>query len=945
MSDYEIRKVLTDNPLLDEIVYNCKIMMIGTVLKNSDKADNMETLESIRESDLYISAYEKRSRFIDHDFSAEFLKTCSYIPSYKILEYSRDKDKIPQSFRQRIVQDVQNYYVKNYIEQNDYYRTLNGLPPYEINGILVSDLDLSVLPEDFDLGTAKYLHELDNSTIDILNNFGIIDQLKQQNPELKYLDYLGRNKISIYDARKAGKFDILRVPIPSSIEVYNRYIYFLGVNKRYILKRVYTEAYKFLSDYYDEVMEILIVLTTFMDCVSELPEYYIRKDIFDARTIKYLFESNGIPYYEEIPIKYQIRMVKNLNTLIKYKSTNKCIADISSIFGFDNIEIFKYYILRDRNCRSDGTYVYETKFDETTQTLIEDPEKNYELKFLKVPIDKIADDYIRDPINIISYDDMTLNDPLWDGPYNHEEIKRKLIQEEFNIELSKYMSIDTVYELTEMSFDLPYFINMIMFSNIKAEKLLCYIPTISATAPFQLTDLFIYLYALMYRYLGIKDKIFDQRTEILTIMGFNFNLDLPNLINWLNERGETLESLGVQDFTTANGGHIYTFSQLISVFVTNKNVYEIVKNGMKNAQSKEEFEIYRKLFQSFFITKINWDYYNLPKNKEDKENYTYTDFLQIKDTNLYDSLKSIDDITNEEVKKQKISNNINIVVSKIQELLDTDILDTIFSNLPTVSIDYIKKYMYKVIDFFKSYKVRIADINTIYKFDDDLNNRIFIIDEIYELIHTHDYTELVMPEDKAIFNTSLDSKDFTELKERIYMIKEWFAQRGLSDNGACKELITRLDSIFDVFDECVPNDGIYELTAQVIKTEWIPIYEEIISMIVSLIYTEHIYVSEEIYSLIRWFTRLNLDNFVPFDTVVINAYKQLDEYVNYQYKESGILDHERYGMKEMIAEKNYVFDKTLYVNIYDKFYRTRTTKSIDDRYEIGDGYYMTRTYD
>ena len=39
------------------------------------------------------------------------------------------------------------------------------------------------------------------------------------------------------------------------------------------------------------------------DLISEIPEWYIRRDIFDIHTIEALLESNGVKYFEEIPLK------------------------------------------------------------------------------------------------------------------------------------------------------------------------------------------------------------------------------------------------------------------------------------------------------------------------------------------------------------------------------------------------------------------------------------------------------------------------------------------------------------------------------------------------------------------------------------------------------------------------------------------------------------------
>ena len=49
-------KVFTENPLLDEIIYNTRqIIYGGIVIKDSDLADNCETLESVKNGDLLVN--------------------------------------------------------------------------------------------------------------------------------------------------------------------------------------------------------------------------------------------------------------------------------------------------------------------------------------------------------------------------------------------------------------------------------------------------------------------------------------------------------------------------------------------------------------------------------------------------------------------------------------------------------------------------------------------------------------------------------------------------------------------------------------------------------------------------------------------------------------------------------------------------------------------------
>ena len=54
-------RVETDNPLLDEIVYNCKLILKSCILKDQEAADNAETLESLKEADTYRAIKEGRA--------------------------------------------------------------------------------------------------------------------------------------------------------------------------------------------------------------------------------------------------------------------------------------------------------------------------------------------------------------------------------------------------------------------------------------------------------------------------------------------------------------------------------------------------------------------------------------------------------------------------------------------------------------------------------------------------------------------------------------------------------------------------------------------------------------------------------------------------------------------------------------------------------------------
>ena len=49
----DIRKRYTDAPLIDEIVYECQHIIKGIILKDEERADNNETVKSIKDFDIY----------------------------------------------------------------------------------------------------------------------------------------------------------------------------------------------------------------------------------------------------------------------------------------------------------------------------------------------------------------------------------------------------------------------------------------------------------------------------------------------------------------------------------------------------------------------------------------------------------------------------------------------------------------------------------------------------------------------------------------------------------------------------------------------------------------------------------------------------------------------------------------------------------------------------
>lgn len=894
-----IENIKTDNiPLLDELVYNLKKLSTTSVIKEEQQALNNETLESQKASDRYITCIEGNARFEMFNYSRELLDKSS-IPDYLIDECVRDKNNIPKEKRKEVLSMAVAEFMSEYKELNNYYRMLNGKPNIGDKGIKIN---ISYLPDQIiDLiDTNKYIHEMSNSAIDILYSFEVIDRLISEYPNAKYLRHMGSKSIDIYKARKATNFSLLYTVNDIPDVVLNRFKDKYEINRVFTLKTVYNDAFKLGSDYYDNFIQIFILIQTMIDMITEIPDMIIKREIFDIRMIKLIFDSNGVDFFPEIPFKYQLAMVRNINRLIKYKSTTTNIVDICSLFGFNNIEVFKYYLLKERKMDKYGEYEFNFKEDENGE-LVEDIEKNYDLKFIKVPIDDIADNYIHDKSKLIDYDQIVAGDKYWNGDLEHDVVKKSIIEKEFNYIQSKYLSVDTIYSLTDLSFQLIYFHNM-LFDDHRVEELLkISIPSISSTSSFRFVDVLCYLYALTYEYNGIEDDIKDTVTKIMHIKGFNFKADMEVLGNYVAEKGFTLEELGVSDFQIPES-QILTYNQLMYVFTKNKEIHDHVVKQIFDADNKKIYDIYNTIYESLMLMDLTKEFFR----KENGEMATsYTDYIKSRDIILYNSLIEIKKIDSVSSKQEKINNLINDIIYIIEQYIQSDKYRFIFSHLPAVSAEAIKQYIFKVVNFFKSYKVDIMSINTIYKFDDKLDNKIKMIDSIlFKYIYTKQSTIEVISKLKNTAN--LTKEERMKLIDELYIEITFWVDLFFDTNMNIKDSVKdKLVSLFKTdCSECI--DSVDSMITNLSKIEFIDCFcnTELIS---KLNKDEKLELIENIFFEITFWMNKFFELDIPFKEEIIKTVSFMMRDSKYElYSSTFLTSKMRYNEKINIDDRIFI---------------------------------------
>ena len=362
---YENDHTFSDNPFIDLLIYHVKVLVFNAIVKDEQTADENETMDTLKESDIYISCIEGTAGLHLFDVIPRKFLVQVGMSEDQIQMYEQDHDLyyIPDKYHEDLIALLRPWYINNYEEHNAYYRMICAMPPKGEPGIPIRDYEY-LIPDEIDCGDATYFHEVSKQVAQSLEAAGILDIVRADYPEYKYLNYLSQ-KISVYEARKKMDFQLLWYPDNMSYELTEEFEFRYGQIRQYVLSTIYSAAMTTESPYYHSFLICYILLATMIDMIVNVQSHIIKKDILDRRCIEYIFSMYGVPYYKIIPLKYQKRMCKNVNDLVKYKSCTVDMLNLASIFGFKDLGVFKWFLLKVRKRDAWGELLYSTKETKT----------------------------------------------------------------------------------------------------------------------------------------------------------------------------------------------------------------------------------------------------------------------------------------------------------------------------------------------------------------------------------------------------------------------------------------------------------------------------------------------------------------------------------------------------------------------------------------------------
>ena len=227
-------KVYTSYPLMDEIVYNCKLILNGIVVKNEYVAHQYETEETLQDQEYLFKCKTGTMNFESMPYTVDMLLAYGYDESV-VNQYIADPNLIPVEDRDSLLTFSMQYYIDNYEEKNKYYRSLMGLPEYGTTkyNVYITESDL---PPDFDMSLVDFslpLHEQSSLVISALKSDGRLNEIIETNRSFNYsyLRFLDDLSLDVYTCRKAGKWDILYMPDANS-QVISRFQEIYNINKQ-----------------------------------------------------------------------------------------------------------------------------------------------------------------------------------------------------------------------------------------------------------------------------------------------------------------------------------------------------------------------------------------------------------------------------------------------------------------------------------------------------------------------------------------------------------------------------------------------------------------------------------------------------------------------------------------------------------------------------------------
>lgn len=551
------------------------------VIKYNVLAEKAETLESKLNGDQYITAYNKMDSFEDYttytreDCIAAGLTDEESIrlivngitntgeSTYQEMIFLRKKyNAIVKQYGADLLKNRRKRIIDNYIETNNYYRMLNGYPNIEedpANYFFISDeiaynynIDPSIPIHEIQDHYNKIQYGLGDYYINIVDGVGWIDELKKDNPEAEYLKYLGACRIPIHVSRQARNFEILKLEqCTLTNSMYDEFNLLYSQSRSYFTSVVYNPAHRSVIDYYDNFIAMCIMVMTINQLLMRQMDLGISRNYYTKQSIKMLYEAYNIPYNMNIDDETQKQICQNLNLLIQNKSTDKCLYNIIELLGYTNVNIYKYYMMRERKYDDYGVPIvaYTKKFNNDTGEYEDtyDYKKMYDVYFERCDLrDNDVLKSFNSEVNRNDYETIIRDDSYW---WEDSNLEKQVWETNYNYVESKYLGLGISYKMSEIMYENIMLLKMLMDQKEPLSSITFTLPKIiDSNTEVTIFDAIIMLCCLTCKSHELGGEIVTVPSQVIAVLDYLRNND-----NAYNETCDTFafdfsEFFGKLDF-------------------------------------------------------------------------------------------------------------------------------------------------------------------------------------------------------------------------------------------------------------------------------------------------------------------------------------------------------------------------------------------------------------
>ena len=754
-------------------------------IKYSVQADAYDTLAIKSKADRYLAALLSKDVFMMYDdYTVEDYQNAGLTDSDLIMEYVNNRFVVPKEVQSKVLKVRREREITGYVEENNYYRMLNGYPDVEDTEYLYVDESICQV---YGIPTDMPIHEIGdkigNYYINSLEGIGYVDKLISQYPDKKYLRHLGSNRISVQYARNAKNFAILKVQQENVMEsTYREFIRCYEKARIYFMSTCYVYQYRTVIPYYDNFIALCIFVMAIQQVSVRSIKNATDREFYDEYMVQLLYETYGIPYFSRVDDTTQKLIVQNLNLLVQNKATNKVLLDIASILGFNDINIYQYYLIKKRRFDKSGRPIVAKKQQVNTNTgkveEVYDYEAMHSVYFQKVDIrDENIKDALNNTLNRVEYSDLTYYDPFW---WEDDELHDEIWKTQYNYMETKYMGITTPYRLTELLFQSVVLLRMILEKQPELYNVTIQLPKITAKEV-SLPHVVVLFFAMMSKKYGmsgqimtlpsklihileVTDQEINKESDNIEVLGFNFDAFKPERLKEtmsILEKEMTrrkyrvvsghdvdLREDGTQDtfapthkiqytVDTADLEEIYSYVSSLTIPEASKEqkvaalnkiydnidaLYYFLSYQISATTDMDEYYALKTFYDTAFYSKETAETFKvIDEDGVERTAETFLEYLRYKDMELYEFVKNVE--------QDRIYTYVDHIIYKMEELVKNVgylyILNDGFSPL--------MELLQILVEFFKAYTLDFVQMTSLMIVDWDLENTVRFFSQAHHI--------------------------------------------------------------------------------------------------------------------------------------------------------------------------------------------------------------------